>query len=352
VLEGEPSAALHREQLDLEEAVRRRSRHAQAARGASTLPTSARVREQLAADQRLVSFFQSGSVLHALVLTRRRSRVVEVCPVADADVELRHLRLALRRAVLAQPGSRDAVEASSARLDAMLSPALRGEGDLVLVPTPQLAAVPWTLLPAVSSYDVQVTPSLALWCRPAGDRPGGQRIAVAGPDLGQADGEVADIAAADASVRVLHGTAATSTAVLAAMDGAQLAHLACHGRFRTDNPLFSSLQLADGPLTVYDIERLSVAPQHVVLSACDSARLGQELLGLAAAFFSLGTSTLIASVVPVDDIESRRLMVDLHAHWRTGAAPAAALRAAQRLHPGPTAAAFVCLVAGRQTVSG
>ena len=35
----------------------------------------------------------------------------------------------------------------------------------------------------------------------------------------------------------------------------ELVHLACHGSFRTDNPLFSTLSLADGPLTVYDLER-------------------------------------------------------------------------------------------------
>ena len=46
---------------------------------------------------------------------------------------------------------------------------------------------------------------------------------------------------------------------LAALDGAGLAHIAAHGSFRSESPMFSSLQLADGPLTVDDIHRL-VAP--------------------------------------------------------------------------------------------
>lgn len=43
----------------------------------------------------------------------------------------------------------------------------------------------------------------------------------------------------------------------------------CHALFRADNPLFSALQLADGPLTVYDLERLRAAPRDMILSACD-----------------------------------------------------------------------------------
>jgi tetratricopeptide (TPR) repeat protein len=355
LLDGEPSAALYREQLDLEEAVRRRSRHAQSDRGAGVMPTMARIRAGLD-HRRVVSLFDSGGRLHALLLTPRRSRVVDVCASGAAELELRHLRLALRRAVLGHPGGSDAVATSSHRLVALLDPAFAGEGDLVIVPTPQLAAVPWTLLDAVAPYDVQVTPSLALWCRRHGGRAAGPRIAVAGPDLPEAATEVAAIAALDPTVLCLTGQAATAAEVLAAIDGAHLAHLACHGHFRADNPMFSSLRLADGPLTVYDLERLTTAPEHVVLSACDSARLGQELLGLAAAFFALGTRTLIASVVPVDDVESRALMVALHEHWRAGADPTRALRAAQRQQPGPTAAAFVCLTAGAaapaQTVSG
>ena len=48
--------------------------------------------------------------------------------------------------------------------------------------------------------------------------------------------------------------------VLGALDGAPLAHIAAHGTFRADSPLFSSLRMDDGPLTVHDFERLGRAP--------------------------------------------------------------------------------------------
>ena len=121
---------------------------------------------------------------------------------------------------------------------------------------------------------------------------------------------------------------------MSALEGTSIAHLACHGRFRSDSPLFSSLELADGPLNVYELQRLRRPPELVVLSACDLAisdtRPGDELLGFAAALIGMGTRTVIASVVPVPDASARRLMVALHRHLRTGHSPALALAKAQQ----------------------
>src|SRR5664280_2581119 len=98
--------------------------------------------------------------------------------------------------------------------------------------------------------------------------------------------EVAALAEHYGDALALTGAAATAPAVLAGADGARLVHLAAHGCFRADNPLFSCLELADGPLMVYDLEMLRAAPRQLVLSACDSGlsdvRPGGELMGLAA----------------------------------------------------------------------
>jgi CHAT domain-containing protein len=144
--------------------------------------------------------------------------------------------------------------------------------------------------------------------------------------------------------------------VLSALDGASLAHIAAHGRFRADNPLFSSLVLADGPLMVYDIERMRRAPRQIVLSACDSGvsgvRPGDELMGLAAALFAQKASTLVASVVPVSDEATRPLMLRYHKALQATGSPAAALARVGQAALGDdsaayaAAAAFVCFGAG------
>ena len=67
------------------------------------------------------------------------------------------------------------------------------------------------------------------------------------------------------------GDEATVAAVLDGLAGADLAHVAAHGRMRSDSPLFSALMLADGALTLYDVERLAVPPTTIILPACNAA---------------------------------------------------------------------------------
>jgi CHAT domain-containing protein len=157
--------------------------------------------------------------------------------------------------------------------------------------------------------------------------------------------------------RALTGAAAGADAVLTGLDGAELAHIAAHGTFRADNPLFSTLELADGPLTAYELERLPRPPGCVVLSACDAGlsgvRPGDEVMGFTAVLLGLGTRCLIAAVLPVPAEPTTALMLDLHRRMRAGVRPAAALADAQlafTARGGPaelaTAAAFVCFGAG------
>ena len=121
--------------------------------------------------------------------------------------------------------------------------------------------------------------------------------------------------------------------MLGALDGAWLAHIAAHGTFRADNPLFSSIQLDDGPLTVHDFERLGRAPHRMILSSCDSgiaAPVGaDELLGLVSSLVPLGAAGIVASVVPVNDPAAVPLMLALHAALRGGATLPEALLAAR-----------------------
>jgi CHAT domain-containing protein len=174
----------------------------------------------------------------------------------------------------------------------------------------------------------------------------------AGPGLPAAHDEVTAIAGDTPGARSFVGPRATVRAVLSALDGADLAHIACHGRLRTDNPLLSALELDDGPLTVYDLERLAQAPGIVVLPACRSGvtavRAGDEVLGLVAALLALGTRTVLATVVPVSDVDTKPLMVALHRELRAGVRPAEAMaRARSAVDPADdgamaAAASFVC----------
>lgn len=155
--------------------------------------------------------------------------------------------------------------------------------------------------------------------------------------------------------RCYTGAEASVEVVARELEGADLVHVAAHGHFRADNPYFSSLRLADGPLTVYDLDALERAPGRLVLSACVSGlsavRPGDELLGLTAALFALGTNRLVASVVPISDAATGPLMLRLHELLATGLPTATALACAQAQQgmsdeAFAVAASFVCFGAG------
>ncbi len=110
-------------------------------------------------------------------------------------------------------------------------------------------------------------------------------------------------------------------------------HLACHGQFRTDNSLFSSLHLADGFVTVKDICSQKLKAELVTLSACETGLnkifAGDEILGLARGFLLAGVSTLILSLWTVNDEATTELMKDFYTNLQRGFSISASLQTAQ-----------------------
>jgi len=210
-----------------------------------------------------------------------------------------------------------------------------GDGPLVIVPPAALHPVPWGLLPALADRAVTVAPSALAWLHAQGIEPPSDRTVtvVVGPGLKGAEAEAVALADRYADAEILTAGVATAEKVLVSLEGRWLAHIAAHGTFRPDNPLFSSLLMSDGPLTVHDLQRLGRAPYRIVLSCCDSgvtASAGaDELLGLIAALGQLGTAGVLAPVVPVNDAATVQLSLALHERLAAGATAAEALRDAR-----------------------
>ena len=356
-----PRQWLVRRQAELETAVRRyvRSKHGPGDRPFA-LPRFEKIASALEGHT-LIEYVELDGRLFALTQAGGRLELHELGAV-DPAAELEWLRFSLSRLARGGLGAAQAAtlanaRASAAALDRMLvAPLLDAIGDapLVVVPTGALHALPWSALPSLRSRPITVAPSLSTWVELHRRRPrrNGAAALVAGPRLRHARREVRELAESLPAATVLTGKEATVDATLAALDGASLAHIACHGRFRADSPLFSALELADGPLTALDLQRIRRAPDVLVLSACDVAlskrHPGDELLGLSAALIAAGTRSIVASVVPVPDAAARRLMLAFHRHVAAGASPAAALAAAQAgLRADRSAlAGVVCLGAG------
>jgi hypothetical protein len=360
---GRLERSLLERRLKVEGTIRRVSRHATVdADLPSRWPGKATLGRALGSAA-LVELIELDGILTAVTLVDRRLTRHELGPAAAINEQRDWLSFALT--MLSHSGrdgpreaaARAAVESSAEMLGQLLiDPVAERIEDrpLVLVPTASLHAVAWPLLPRLRGRPVVIAPSALIWLarQPAARGPRDRTVLVAGPDLRHARREVAALHQLYPDATVLSGREASVSAVLEALDGAKVAHLACHGRIRADSPLFSALELADGSLNAYELRELRLAPELVVLAACDlavaDARPGEELLGFAAALIEMGAGTILASVVPVPDAATRRLMTALHGRLAAGDSPAVALAKAQAaLRPNEyPLAGFVCIGAG------
>nr|WP_238356584.1 CHAT domain-containing protein [Kribbella italica] len=317
---------LHRERRRLESSVRRRALLAPGTAGDRPDQfRSAELLDHLGA-RSLIELTEVDDQLYAIVVAGGRVHVDPVGPTALATHRLSHALFALRREASGRGTDQLDLDAIGAKLETLLlGPAIRHlrDGPVVVVPTGRLHAVPWSLLPSLRHRPTSVAPSAAAWLRARKAVPPSDRVVlIGGPKLSTGHEEVRRLAELYPDAVMLTDGAATADAVLKAIDGASLVHVAAHGTFRADSPLFSALQLDDGPLTVYDLERLRRAPHRVVLSSCSSAvgspSGADELLGLVSALVALGSAGVVASVVPVNDPGTVPLMLDLHARLRAG----------------------------------
>lgn len=345
VAAGQAAAEAQARVVGIERAVRERARHAG---GTGAAPTPAVVRADLAelGDQALLEYFQADGRLFALVARDGRVTQHDLGPLAGLGDDLESLGFALHRLARTQ-GSAASRSLAARTVDELgtrigqrlVGPVLRrlDRRCVVVVPDPSLHGVPWAALPELAARPVAVSPSLRAHtqARQASGRParGAPPLLVAGPGLPGAEDEVARLASLHQDAVVLTGGEATVAAVCEALGRYELAHLACHGRVRVDNPLFSSLTMADGELTVYDLEGCPGVAQTIVLSACstglDTIVTGTEALGLSAALLSLGCGTVVAPMAPVSDRATAPLMVALHHGLRRGERPSVALHRAR-----------------------
>ncbi|MDT5156235.1 MAG: hypothetical protein QOH51_592 [Acidobacteriota bacterium] len=217
-----------------------------------------------------------------------------------------------------------------------------GDRRLVIVPHRALHYVPFHALDDGKGYvverrEVSYAPSASVLahCLARPSRPFRHALlmGVADEQTPRVRDEIAALAPLFPESEALLDTEATISALRKRAPHADVLHLACHGQFRPDSPLFSSLKLGDGWLTVRDTYTLDVGAGLVTLSACETGvsaiAPGDELIGLVRGFFYAGAPTLLLSLWTVDDDATAELMTDFYTHLRAGTRPAAALRAAQ-----------------------
>jgi tetratricopeptide (TPR) repeat protein len=227
-----------------------------------------------------------------------------------------------------------------------------GASKMVIVPHGLLHQVPFHALfdgeqYLLERFEISYAPSVRIYslCQQQAPRASDRAMVMSVPDplIPAVMEEARAVARHLPGAEVLSDGRATIEALRSASSNCQVLHLACHGLFRADNPMFSSLKLHDAWLTAADVMQLDLTGSLVTLSACESGRnevfVGDELIGLMRAFLGVGASTLAVSLWIVQDETTAALMEKYYERLRDGAGPAEALRTAQlaikeeRLHP-------------------
>lgn len=361
-------AELRRQAHSREQELLRRLRELQAAdREYTSLQGGALVdldglRAALPADTVLVEYYFARGTVFAGLVGRDRLKVVPVSSVARVREIQRSLRYQLSKLLLGDDyvarfgdlllgAVNDRLRALYDNLVAPLDGDLEG-GHMVVVPHDFLHYVPFHALLRGDEYlidrcSVSYAPSASVYylCR---SKRGARReralvMGVADRRAPRIRREARAVADALPGAVLLLGEEASEESLRRLGPHCGLVHLATHGHFRRDNPMFSSIQLGGGRLSLFDLYDLTLDAELVVLSGCgtglNEVRHGDELVGLTRGLLYAGARSVAVTLWDVNDETTTELMRMFYRELRAGGVPAQALRRAmldlRESHPHP-----------------
>ncbi|MEW6206840.1 MAG: CHAT domain-containing tetratricopeptide repeat protein [Acidobacteriota bacterium] len=314
------------------------------------------LKSALGADETAIEYFITGDEISAFVATGERVRLARRIASRHAvEAALAAFRFQIEkfnfgsRYVDSYLGQlKRATDDYLARLSEMVFAPLRElieTESVVIIPHGALHYVPFHALRdggdyLVERFEISYAPSAAVLklcrARRGKSQSGGGRMIALGVDHRDtphiAD-EIREIGSLFPDSITLIGEDATRENLFRFAPEARFLHLASHGYFRRDNPMFSFLKLADSPLNFYSLLDLRLRAEMVTLSACHTGVNmvfpGDELHGLMRGFLYAGAPSLVASLWAVSDTSTAELMREMYRLISQGESKRSALRKAQ-----------------------
>jgi len=314
-----------------------------------------RLQSTLPSDTALIEYYSTGDRLLAAVVTRESITITAVSVVSRVVHFLHLLRFQLSKfrmgAVYAHRFEQPLLSATQghlavlyAELIAPLREHLKAK-HLIFVPHGALHFLPFHALRNGDEYlcdthTISYAPSATVFAlcqeKAGGDIPNSLVMGIADERAPHILNEVQSVATLLPHPELFLGAEATSEILRQRGSASSLLHIATHGTYRQDNPMFSGIRLGDGYLNLYDLYQIRLPAKLVTLSGCATGMnfvsAGDELLGLQRGLFCAGASSLLLSLWDVHDESTSALMQSFYKNFiRTGNMATALQSAMQQL---------------------
>jgi len=312
-----------------------------------------RLQSTLPRDTALIEYYSTGDRLLAAVITRESIKITAVSLVSRVVHLLHLLRFQLSKfrmgAAYVHRFEQPLLSATQGHLETLYTELLApvrehvNSKHLIFVPHGALHFLPFHALRNGEEYlcdahTISYAPSATVFAlcqdKTSGGMPNSLVMGIPDERAPQILNEVQSVATLLPNPELFLGPQATSDILRRRGSASSLLHIATHGTYRQDNPMFSGIRLGDGYLNLYDLYQIRLPAKLVTLSGCATGMnfvsAGDELLGLQRGLFCAGATSLLLSLWDVHDESTSALMQEFYKRYVQTGDMAGALQSAMK----------------------
>ena len=309
------------------------------------------IRSSLPPDAMLLEYYRVRDQFYACLLSRGMLKIVPAGSASELRRTLQLLRFQLSKFRLGreyvETFHHQLLDAATAHLEEFYRQLIQpveahlDAEHLIIAPHDFLHYLPFHALPAAGGYlnsrfTISYTPSAAVYhlCRTRNTESGTGTLVLGVPDPAapQIRQEVDAVASVLPGAEVFLGPDATEEVLRTRGARARFVHIATHGSFRQDNPMFSSIKLGNAQLSLFDLYRLHLPAELVTLSGCGTGLNvvvgGDELMGLSRGLLYAGARSVLLTLWDVHDQSTAEFMRLFYVGLASGKNKARALQSA------------------------
>jgi len=311
------------------------------------------IRSSLPEDAILLQYYRVQDRFYACVLSRDSLKIVPVGSASQLRRELQLLRFQLSKFRLGEEYIRTfeprLVEATNEHLRQfyrhLIAPIAAGLNcrHVIVAPHEFLHYLPFHALLDGDEcfgdrFTISYSPSASVYylcCqKDATTATGSLVLGVPDPSIPHIQDEIDAVASVLPDPEVYIGREATLDVLREKGACSRFVHIATHGCFRQDNPMFSSITLGTSDLSLFDLYQLSLPSELVTLSGCGTGLNvvvgGDELLGLKRGLLYAGAQGVLLTLWDVNDQSTAEFMKLFYERFKKDSNKAAAMQYAMQ----------------------